>query len=99
MSREITMFREAFRNFCPESNTLNPHFETHFLKMGFYLQISVRYQNQYNNSDICWKIWGSNLGSSKRRISSPEHSDLLQSPHSPQLQGISLAVEWPGHTF
>jgi hypothetical protein len=41
--------------------------------------------SQYNDQDIHWKIWGSNLGRSKRIISSPKHPDQLQCPTSLQL--------------
>ena len=42
--------------------------------------------NQYNDSDICWKICCSNLGRGKRTLSSPEHTDQLQRPPSLQIQ-------------
>ena len=41
--------------------------------------------SQYYDQDICWKIWGSNLGRSNRPISSPKHQDQLQHPTSLQL--------------
>ena len=40
---------------------------------------------QYNNWDICWKIWGSNLGPSKRTVFSPKHPGQLQQPPNIQL--------------
>ena len=39
--------------------------------------------SQYYNQDICWKIWDSNLGRSKRTISSTKYPDQLQ--HAPTL--------------
>jgi len=45
----------------------------------------MRQHSQYNDQDIHWKIWGSNLGRSKRPISPPKHPDQLQRPHSLQL--------------
>jgi len=41
--------------------------------------------SQYNDEDIRWKIWGSNLGRRKRTIFSPKHSDQLQRPPNLQL--------------
>jgi hypothetical protein len=41
--------------------------------------------SQYYDSDICWKIWFSNLGRSNTTISSPEHPDQLQRPPSLKL--------------
>ena len=40
---------------------------------------------QYNYHNIHWNIWSSNLGSSKRSISSPKHPHQLQHPPSIQL--------------
>jgi len=40
---------------------------------------------QYSDQDIHWKIWGSNLGRSKRTISSPKYPGQLQCPPSIQL--------------
>ena len=44
-----------------------------------------RQHSQYNDYDISWKIWVSNLGRNKRTISSPKHPDQLQHPPSLQL--------------
>ena len=41
--------------------------------------------SQYSDYEIWWKIWGSNLGSSKRIISSPKHPYELHHPHSIRL--------------
>ena len=41
--------------------------------------------SQYSDYDIHWKIWGSNLGRSKRTISPPKNPDQLQCPPSFQL--------------
>ena len=41
--------------------------------------------SQYGDLDTSWKIWSSNLGSSKGIISSPKHPDQLQRPPSLQL--------------
>ena len=38
--------------------------------------------SKYYDQDICWKIWGSNLGRSNRTISSPKYPDQLQHPPS-----------------
>jgi hypothetical protein len=40
---------------------------------------------QYSDQDFHWKIWGSNLGRSKRTISSPKYPGQLQCPPSIQL--------------
>ena len=49
-------------------------------------------------SDICWRIWGSNLGRSNRTNYSPKHSDKLRYPSCLQIneiQSFSLAVMRP----
>jgi hypothetical protein len=51
----------------------------------YYLQISKGRHGQYNNKDIRWKIWGSNLGQSKRTIFSPKHPGQLQCQPNLQL--------------
>jgi len=62
------MNQEAFRKFCHEQNTLNPNFTSNSIKIEIFFKL-VRGSSQYNDSNICWKIWGSNLGSSNRNIS------------------------------
>ena len=58
------------------------------LKWTFILK-SIWGNSQYNDLDMCWKIWGSNLGKSKGTISSPEHPDQIQHPLRLQLQFFS----------
>ena len=41
--------------------------------------------SQYNDLDICWNIWVSNLGRNKRTISSAKHPDQFQWPPSLHL--------------
>jgi hypothetical protein len=53
------------RNSCHESNTSNPKppISVYYYKLLYYLQTSMWQHSQYNDQDIHWKIWCSNLGS------------------------------------
>jgi len=57
------------------------------LKWTFILK-SLSVSSQYNDSNICWKIWCSNLGRSNRTIYCTKHPDNLQCPPSLQLHEI-----------
>ena len=63
-----------------------PTFRLSILIFTFVLPSNHKRQHgQYNNWDICWKIWGSNLGRSKRTVFSPKHPGQLQQPPSIKL--------------
>ena len=69
-------------------NQTHPNHTSHlFLLIRTFVLflISIWQHSQYNYQDICWNNLGSNLGRSKRTISSPKHRDQLQHPHSLQL--------------
>ena len=51
----------------------------------YYLQTSMGQHSQYSDYDTQWKIWGSNLGRSKRIIPSSKQPDHLQHPPSLQI--------------
>jgi len=46
----------------------------------------MRQHNQWNDQDICWKIWGSNIGNITNYSS--KHADQLQCPPNLQFNEI-----------
>jgi len=60
---------------------------SHLILIGlsYDLQICLVQHSQYNDLDIHWEFWGSNLGRNKRTSSFPTHPDQLQRPLSLQL--------------
>ena len=96
-SSTISMFREAFRYFCPESTILNPNFQSHSIKMDFFLQIIMRQQLVqwigYMLEYLGFKSWQQqeNYHIFRTSRSAPALTHL-------PTPAISVAVKWPGHT-
>jgi hypothetical protein len=88
------MFREDFRNSFHESNTFNPNFPSHFIKMDFYLQIIMGQQSVqwlgYMLEDRVVKSWQEQQNCLFSRTSKP--SPAPTQPPTPAVRADSLTT-------
>jgi hypothetical protein len=81
-----------------DSNTSNPNLPSHFINMDFCIIFKSVHCSTVSTVTGIYngRFGGSNLGRSKRIISSPKLPDLLQ--HPPTLQLNFSGSKWPGQT-
>jgi hypothetical protein len=97
------MFREAFQEFCPESNTSNPNLQFHFINMSFGIIFKSVWVTIFSTvTRIPTERSEVQILAEARELSLLQNiqtsSSTYPASNPMKTTSFSLAVKWPGQT-